>query len=211
MRSTFCSAPPSGHRRLDSVDMEKLPDPAVLKRDEQEAYLEDLIKQMSHVDSKEAAKAHCAVYVGGGRAYCMNVHSLQTYSEVSRDLANPMMAKIHGHTLAGKNNIVADSVELGNKSTIGGGCIVGDGTRMGEKSSIKRSVIGANCQLGNNVKVVNSVLMDGVVVEDGSHVQNCTICPNVEVQAKSSLKDCQIARNYVVPAGSDERGEVLTV
>ena len=204
-------APPSGHRRLDSVDMEKLPDPAVLKRDEQEAYLEDLIKQMSHVDSKEAVKAHCGVYVGGERAYCMNVHSLQTYSEVSRDLANPMMAKIHGHTLAGKNNFVADSVELGNKSTIGGGCIVGDGTRMGEKSSIKRSVIGANCQLGNNVKVVNSVLMDGVVVEDGSHVQNCTICPNVEVQAKSSLKDCQIARNYVVPAGSDERGEVLTV
>mmetsp|Transcript_10109 Transcript_10109/g.28417 ORF Transcript_10109/g.28417 Transcript_10109/m.28417 type:complete len:155 (+) Transcript_10109:1-465(+) len=151
------------------------------------------------------------VHIGGKGAYVVRVETVASYAEVSRDLANTTMAGIHGHPLTEKHNFVAESVETGNKSTIGGGCIVGEGTSLGEKSSIKRSVIGAGCQLGNNVKVVNSVLMDGCTVEDGCHVQNCIVCPRVTIQTKCSLKDCKVGQNYSVAAGSDLREEVLVM
>ena len=97
----------------------------------------------------------------------------------------------------------------GNKSSIGGGCIVGEDTCLGERSSVKRSVVGAHCTLGNNVKVVNSVIMEGAVVGDGCHVQNCIICQDAVIEEKSQMKDCQVGACYTVAAGSDHRDEVL--
>ena len=50
---------------------------------------------------------------------------------------------------------------------IGGDVLIGDSSRVGERATIKRSVIGAHCIIGKNVKVVNSVLMDHVQLADG--------------------------------------------
>lgn len=36
---------------------------------------------------------------------------------------------------------------------MGAGCIIAAGAEIGDKTSVKRSVIGPNCVLGNNVKV----------------------------------------------------------
>ena len=45
------------------------------------------------------------------------------------------------------------SVSVGNKSSVAPGCVVGRGSVLGQKCSVKRTVIGAGCQVGNNVKV----------------------------------------------------------
>lgn len=51
------------------------------------------------------------------------------------------------------DNYVDASVALGGKSNVASGCVVGRGTVLGDKCSVKRSVIGANCKLGTSVKV----------------------------------------------------------
>jgi translation initiation factor eIF-2B subunit gamma len=50
---------------------------------------------------------------------------------------------------------------------IGGDVLIGDSSRVGERTTIKRSVVGAHCIIGKHVRVVNSVLMDHVQLADG--------------------------------------------
>lgn len=50
---------------------------------------------------------------------------------------------------------------------IGGDVLIGDSSRVGERTTIKRSVVGAHCIIGKNVRVINSVLMDHVQLADG--------------------------------------------
>ena len=50
---------------------------------------------------------------------------------------------------------------------IGGDVLIGDSSRVGERTTIKRSVVGAHCIIGKQVRVVNSVLMDHVQLADG--------------------------------------------
>lgn len=45
--------------------------------------------------------------------------------------------------------------------------MVGDGTSIGARCSIKKSIIGRHCNIGNNVKIINSVIMDYVTIKDG--------------------------------------------
>ena len=82
-------------------------------------------------------------------------------------------------------NFVHESVQLGSKATVSAGCIVGKGSILGDKCSVKRSIIGSTCKLGNSVKIVGSILMDDVIIEDGSHIQNSIICSESHLQVGS--------------------------
>jgi len=42
---------------------------------------------------------------------------------------------------------------LGSKATVGAGCVIAGGADIGDKTSVKRSVIGPGVVLGNSVKV----------------------------------------------------------
>ena len=54
-----------------------------------------------------------------------------------------------------------------HSAQIGGDVLIGDSSRVGERTTIKRSVVGAHCIIGKHVRVVNSVLMDHVQLADG--------------------------------------------
>ena len=44
--------------------------------------------------------------------------------------------------------------------------LIGEGTKIGDKCLISRSVIGKNCVIGSNVKITKSVIMNNVVIEN---------------------------------------------
>ena len=44
---------------------------------------------------------------------------------------------------------------------------IGDFTRVEEKSTIKKSIIGKHCVIGKMVKIVGCVLLDHCVISDG--------------------------------------------
>ncbi|GJP39664.1 hypothetical protein CLOM_g24012 [Closterium sp. NIES-68] len=93
---------------------------------------------------------------------------------------------------------VHESVSLAAKATIGPHCLVGEGSSVEEKSSIKRSIIGRHCRIGAHVKVVNSVIMDHVTIGDGCLVQGSVVSSNVLMQERTSVVDCYVGPGFVV-------------
>ena len=50
---------------------------------------------------------------------------------------------------------------------VGNDCMLDDSISVGEKVSIKKSVIGKHTTIGEKVKISNSVIMDHVTIRDG--------------------------------------------
>ncbi|KAG7666567.1 hypothetical protein Ndes2526B_g04967 [Nannochloris sp. 'desiccata'] len=155
----------------------------------------------------------CTAYVAPEGSYCQRANTLQGYADVNRETVTPELAQkiIRETPHARGENFLASGVALGTKATIGGACMVGSESVLGDKCSVKRSVIGRGCFLGSGVKIINSVLMDGVQVGDTCHIQNSIVCKGCVVQTGAQVKDCQIGPMFVVKAGSDHKAEVLAI
>ena len=136
--------------------------------------------------------------------------STATFCGSTLQVADPGLAlHLSGLKPTKYDNIVAPSTVLGNKTTVAAGCVVGENGVLGDKTSIKRSVLGSNVKLGVNVKVINSVLMDNVVVGDNCTIQNSILSNGVQLKERATVKDCQIGSGYSVPTGVEFKGEVL--
>ncbi|RKP07232.1 nucleotide-diphospho-sugar transferase, partial [Thamnocephalis sphaerospora] len=118
-------------------------------------------------------------------------NTVPAYCELNRNAGVSTVSRVHA------------SAEVDPKTQIGPDSMVGESTRMEERCSVKRSVIGAHCQIGKNVKIVNSILMDGVSLGDNVKLDGCVICQNVKVQERSSLKDTVVGAQVTVPAESE--------
>ncbi|CAN0905195.1 Probable translation initiation factor eIF-2B subunit gamma [Linum grandiflorum] len=116
---------------------------------------------------------------------------------------------LSGYTFSAHNNVVHPAAQLGSKTTVGPHCILGEGSEMGDKCSVKRSVIGRHCRIGSNVKIYNSVVMDHATIGDGCSIQGCVISSNGQIQERVVLKDCQVGAGFVVISGSEYKGESL--
>ena len=143
-------------------------------------------------------------------AYVARCDSLRAYLEINRELASPTEAgHLHGFQATRHENFLGHAVELGGKAVVGPGCIVGFASRVGDKASVKRSVVGRRCRLGSGVKVVNSVLHDDVTLEEGATVAGSVLGKGAVVQAGASLRDCQVSPGFVIAAGSEHRNVSL--
>ncbi|KAF6149391.1 hypothetical protein GIB67_016929 [Kingdonia uniflora] len=150
----------------------------------------------------------CCVYIAEKSKYCARLNSIQAFSDINRDVIGDA-SHLSGYSFSNHNNIVHPTAELGSKTTVGPQCMLGEGSQLGDKCSVKRSVIGRHCRIGSNVKVVNSVVMDHVTIGDGCSIQGSVICSNVQLQERVVLKDCQVGAGYVVTASSEYKGESL--
>ena len=174
-----------------------------------QAKLNELISEMSHTYVEDTGfngnppKTLCNVFIVPPEKYCAKLNSIEAYGDISKDLTSGEFS----HMLPPNSGSMPSDV--GSKSTMGAGCVFGESVSIGDKCSIKRSIIGDKCKIGNNVKIVNSVLMADTCVEDGSHIQNCIICKEVSIGEKCTLKDCCVGPQWAVAAGLEHRGETL--
>ena len=83
------------------------------------------------------------------------------------------------------------------RAQVAAGCMVGAGTTMGDKCSVKRSVLGPMCVLGAGVKVINSVLMEGCAVGDGCHLQNSILCSGAHLQVCACLRATGLGKRHL--------------
>ncbi|XVE79036.1 hypothetical protein DITRI_Ditri14bG0025700 [Diplodiscus trichospermus] len=154
-------------------------------------------------------KTHkCCAYIASGSSYCARLNSIQAFMDINRDVTGEA-DHLLSDTSSDRNNIIGPSPKLGTKTTVGPHCMLGEGSEMGDKCQVKRSVIGRHCRIGSHVKVVNSVIMNHVTIGDGCIVQGSVICSNVQLQERVVLKDCQVGAGFVVSAGSEYKGESL--
>ncbi|KAJ8466113.1 hypothetical protein OPV22_028665 [Ensete ventricosum] len=157
----------------------------------------------------DARRTHkCCVYISSESKYCARLNSIQAYSDINRDVVGEA-SHLSGYSFSAQNNIIHPSAELGSKTTVGPQCMLAEGSKLGDKCSVKRSVIGRHCRIGSNVKIVNSIVMNHVTIEDGCSIQGSVVCSNVQLQERVVLKDCQVGAGYVVTTGSDHKSESL--
>ncbi|KAI5451693.1 Translation initiation factor eIF-2B subunit gamma [Naganishia albida] len=96
------------------------------------------------------------------------------------------------------------------KAQVSADTLLAASTRVGERTSIKKCIIGRHCVLGKNVKLTNCVIWDYVVIADGAKIENTILCNNVRIGEKAQIKDCELGAEYEVEAGADLKGERLT-
>ncbi|CAM8881412.1 unnamed protein product [Rhodiola kirilowii] len=155
-------------------------------------------------------KTHkCCVYIASKNKYCVRLNSIQAYCDINRDVIGEAN-HLSGYSFSSHNNIIHPSAELGSKTTVGPHCMLGEGSQLGDKCSVKRSVIGRHCRIGSNVKIVNSVVMNHASIADGCSIQGSVICSNAQIQERATLKDCQVGAGYVVTAGAEYKAESLS-
>ena len=68
--------------------------------------------------------------------------------------------------------------------------LVGGSVHVGERCSIKRSIVGAHCSIGSNVKLTNVVLMDHVTVHDGYATAPTLSTPRRNGGAATLMRAC---------------------
>ena len=78
--------------------------------------------------------------------------------------------------------------------------MVGEGTVIGERCSVKKSIIGNHCVIGKNIKITNSIIMDYVTIEDGTKLEGVIIGQRAKISSRCQLKDCEVAGGVVVAA-----------
>ncbi|KAG6372349.1 UDP-3-O-glucosamine N-acyltransferase [Boletus reticuloceps] len=120
--------------------------------------------------------------------YCVRTNSLPTYLEANRHVA----------LIDAKASISSDST-------------IGDFTKVDEKTTIKKSVIGKHCIIGKMVKVVGCVLLDHCVVSDGAKLEGSVLGRNTRVGSKAELVRCVTQGGYEVKENESYQNEKLDI
>ncbi|KAF7792278.1 hypothetical protein EIP86_003314 [Pleurotus ostreatoroseus] len=87
--------------------------------------------------------------------------------------------------------------------------MVGHTTKVEERTSIKKSVIGKHCVIGKMVKIVGCVILDHCVISDGVKLDGCILGANTKVGTKAELSRVVTQAGYEVDAGETYRNEKL--
>lgn len=154
--------------------------------------------------------ASVGVMLTAESAFCSRVDSLRAYVELNRDLALPEAGHITGLPLnKAYDNFVHAQVELGAKSAVGPGCIVGFGCKLGDRATLKRSVMGRRCRVGSSAKVSNCVVHDDVTIGDGAQVQGSVIGSGAVLGAGCVLRDCYVAPHTSIAPAAEHKNEQL--
>ncbi len=76
--------------------------------------------------------------------------------------------------------------------------LVAENTTVAEKTAIKESVVGANCQIHEGAKLTQCLLMDGVVVGKNCKLTRCILGKRSEIGENSILTNCEVQENLLV-------------
>ncbi|KAB0361937.1 hypothetical protein FD754_006093, partial [Muntiacus muntjak] len=130
---------------------------------------------------------------------CSRVSTLGLYMEANRQVSKLLPV------ICPEESLVHSSAQIVSKHMVGADSLIGPDTQVGEKSSIKHSVIGSSCVIRDRVTVTNCLLMNSVTVEEGSNIQNSVICNNAVIEKGADIKNCLIGSGQRIEA----KGELL--
>ncbi|KAG8713121.1 hypothetical protein FRC09_019068 [Ceratobasidium sp. 395] len=133
--------------------------------------------------------------------------STKDKAQVGRPLRTAYVAHRAKDGFAGRGNTVPGYMELnrqalarlttkqpGKSAPAHSDSLIPASVTVGERASIKRSVIGEHCRIGKNVKITGCVVMDHVEIAEGRQCQ---------IGERANLKECELETGYrVLPEGA---------
>ncbi|KAK7495018.1 hypothetical protein BaRGS_00013658 [Batillaria attramentaria] len=148
----------------------------------------------------------CYVYIQDS-GFCACTNTINTYCEANRQISRMLDTLVPA--TKGKG-LVHPTATIQEKSQIGPDCIVAEGVTVGEKVSVKKSVIGRKCVISDKCKIANSIIMDEVVIGESCQVINTIISSGSQVAEKCELNNSIIGQSMTVAPMSKFTYEVIT-
>ncbi|KAM9110437.1 translation initiation factor eIF2B subunit gamma isoform 4-T8 [Megaptera novaeangliae] len=134
---------------------------------------------------------------------CSRVSTLGLYMEANRQVSKLLPV------ICPEESLVHSSAQIVSKHLVGVDSLIGPDTQVGEKSSIKHSVIGSSCVIRDRVTVTSCLLMNSVTVEEGSNIQGSVICNNAVIEKGADIKNCLIGSSQRIEAKAKRVNEVI--
>ncbi|KAL4235545.1 Eukaryotic translation initiation factor 2B [Mactra antiquata] len=135
-----------------------------IPKDDMSGVIQNMSSWIDHTGDMEdcfhgnTIRCYAHIVKGG---MCLRTNTVGSYCETNRQIPKYLMGLDKDLTN------VASSASLKGKPQIGADCLIGDSCNIGEKVSIKRSVIGRHCTVGEKIKITNSVILDHVNIAEG--------------------------------------------
>ncbi|CAD6573277.1 MAG: hypothetical protein TREMPRED_000764 [Tremellales sp. Tagirdzhanova-0007] len=98
---------------------------------------------------------------------------------------------------------------LSSSAQISPDSLLGEGTRVGDRASIKKCIVGRHCNIGRGAKITGCVLWDFVTVEENARVENAILCSYVRIGEKAVIKDCEFGTGFEAKPGVALKSERL--
>ena len=95
------------------------------------------------------------------------------------------------------------STSLGAKAAVSLASIVGPDCVLGDRCSVKKSVLGSGVTVGKGAKVANCVLGAGAVVGENAAIQNSVICAGGRVGSRAVVRDARVGPGAEVGEGDE--------
>jgi translation initiation factor eIF-2B subunit gamma len=92
-------------------------------------------------------------------------------------------------------------------------CLVDSNVTIAPKCTIKQSVIGSGCNIATGARITGCLLMEGVTVGENVILTGCILGPRCKIEGgargkdKTDLKECEVQGGFIVPWGTEEKGE----
>lgn len=83
------------------------------------------------------------------------------------------------------------------------------GISRGEKTTVKRSVIGANTKIGIGARITNSLIMGWCSIGFGVHISNSILCNEVIVEDGAEITSSIIANRQKIPSNCKVQNELI--
>lgn len=156
-------------------------------------------------DMREAyhgGKLRCYVHIMK-EGLCFRVNNLGLYIEANRQVPKLLSQ------LCPEEPLIHPSALIGDRFMIGLDSIIGHSTQVGEKTSIKRSVVGASCGIKDKVKITSCIIMNSVTIEEGCILQGSVICSSAVIGRGADIRDCLIGSGIHIDGKSKRVNEII--
>ncbi|XP_067846189.1 translation initiation factor eIF-2B subunit gamma [Heptranchias perlo] len=153
-------------------------------------------------DPYHGSKLRCYVHIMK-EGICYRVNTLASYIEANRQVPKLLSA------LSQDESLIHTSAQITDRCMVGADSMIGNLTKVAEKTSIERSIIGASCTVKEKVKIANTVIMHNVTIEEGCCIQGSVICSGAVIGKGADLKDCLVGSAQCVDAESKHVNEVI--
>ena len=101
------------------------------------------------------------------------------------------------------------SFDKQSRSAVGIDSLIGPNTTLGEKTNVKRTVVGRDCKVGDRVRLTGCLVMDSVVIENDVQLENCIIGKGAIIRGKVRLVNCYVECTNDVVGGTNSKGDTL--
>ncbi|XP_005101815.1 translation initiation factor eIF-2B subunit gamma [Aplysia californica] len=141
--------------------------------------------------------------------FCVRANTIAAYFEACKQIPRLMLQFLDNKS-KGTMPPVPESTSIKPKSQVGADCLLGENVEIGEKVSIKKSVIGRHCKIDDKVKITNSIIMDHVTILESSNISNCIICDSAKIGDKCELNSCIVGQKQSISTMSKHANEALS-